>query len=107
DEGARKPRRDAPGDLHGADGARRRRVPRPHPAARNPDRRVPAPDDPLEPPDGVLRPLDRGRSTPSGGSSGSSLQTAYFVLLIAAVQRGHPATVQTIVAIKRTKYAVW
>ena len=37
----------------------------------------------------------------------SSLQTAYFVLLIAAVQRGHPATVQTIVATTPLLLLAW
>jgi drug/metabolite transporter (DMT)-like permease len=37
----------------------------------------------------------------------SSLQTAYFVLLIAAVERGHPATVQTIVATTPLLLLAW
>ncbi len=37
----------------------------------------------------------------------SSLQTAYFVLLIAAVQRGHPATVQTIVSTTPLMLLAW
>ena len=37
----------------------------------------------------------------------SSLQTAFFVLLIAAVQRGHPATVQTLVATTPLLLLAW